>query len=294
MTDERSDVDMTPSVGVVTGAGRGMGRACLPHVATLCDVVIAVDRDASTLEEATADPAIRSAQVVGQVADISDARSVAALAETVGRHGRFRALAHAAGISPTMSDARTIFAVDLVGSALMLEALSALVVPGSAAVCFSSMASHILVPHGEETADGILAQPLAADLFDRMRVTVGETLDDPGFAYAWAKRGVQLLARRTAVSWGPAGGRVCSVSPGMVDTPQGRQEAEHQPAMALLEEMTPLQRYARAEELAAVVAFMLSDEASFLTGVDILVDGGVVAALAQSAGSATDMARADP
>ncbi len=272
---------MEPSVGVVTGAGRGMGRACLSDLATRCDVVIAVDLDADAVEQAAAETNGLDCEIIPTRADVSDAAAVAALASTVDARGRFRALAHAAGISPTMADPRTIFTVDLVGTALFLEAFTPLVRPGSAAVCFASMASHILVPAGDAEADPVLATPLEGDVFERMLAIVGPSLDDSGLAYAWAKRGVQLVARRAAIAWGPKGGRVCSISPGIVDTPQGRQEAEQQPAMAMLEQLTPLRRTAQADELAAVVDFLLSDRASFLTGVDVLVDGGVVAALAE-------------
>jgi NAD(P)-dependent dehydrogenase (short-subunit alcohol dehydrogenase family) len=63
----------------------------------------------------------------------------------------------------------------------------------------------------------------------------------------------------------------------MIDTPQGRQEAAAQPAMAVLLEHTPLRREGVDRELAAVVAFLCGPEASFMTGCDVLVDGGCVA-----------------
>ncbi len=276
-----------PAIAVVTGAGRGMGRACLRAAGSWCELVIAVDRDVELLAAAVEEERSSGLAVEGHPADVADSEAVAALAQSVARRGRFRALAHAAGVSPTMADWRTILQVDLVGSALLLEAFSSLVEPGSAAVCFASMASQLLLPNGVPEDDAVLGSPLADDFPARLRRVVGPGLEDTGIAYAWAKRGVQLLAARTAVEWGPRGGRVCSLSPGMVDTPQGRQEAAQQPMMAMLEELTPLRRYARAEELAAVASFLLSDAASFVTGVDVLADGGVVAAVRSGAGSGT-------
>ncbi|WP_308314204.1 SDR family oxidoreductase [Streptomyces sp. GbtcB7] len=75
------------------------------------------------------------------------------------------------------------------------------------------------------------------------------------------------------------GARACSLSPGIIDTPQGRQEAATHASMQRLIDATPLGRTGSSEDVASVVAFMLSDEAGFLNGIDILVDGGVFAAV---------------
>ena len=100
-------------------------------------------------------------------------------------------------------------------------------------------------------------------------------------AYAWAKRGVRRLVEREASAFGSVGARICSVSPGTIDTPMGRQEFEGQPGMRQLESMAPLGRSGHADEIAVVIDFLLSDQASFVTGTDVLVDGGVCAAVGQ-------------
>lgn len=268
------------TVGIVTGAGRGMGFACAQRLTGLVDTLILVDLDA--------DGAARAAEELGgqgkatvepYAADVSDPARLARLAERVGELGTLRAVAHAAGISPTMADWRRIVTVDLVGTARLLEALRPLVTEGTAFVCFASMAPLLGPDDAAPAALAALDDPLAEGFLDRLGEAVGPTIADPGQAYSWAKRGVQRLARREAVRLGPLGARVCSLSPGIIDTPQGRQESANHASMAALVQRTPLGREGRPEEIAAVVAFALSADASFLTGIDLLVDGGVVAAL---------------
>ena len=244
----------------------------------LVDVLLVVDLDAEGARDA-ADELSGATKSIPVALDVTDADAVAGLRDQVAAEGTLRAVAHAAGISPTMADWRTMIRVDLVGTALLLDALGPLVAPGTAAVCFASMAAHMAADHVDPAVDVALDAPLDGRLLERLREAAGEMVEDPGAAYGLAKRGVQRLVRREAVAWGARGGRVNSISPGMIDTPMGRQEFAAQPMMKVMLDMTPLAREGTAEELADAVAFLLSDRASFVTGTDLLVDGGVVAAL---------------
>jgi NAD(P)-dependent dehydrogenase (short-subunit alcohol dehydrogenase family) len=269
------------TVGIVTGAGRGMGLACARRLAAMVDRLLLVDLDASTVTAASQDPSFGSARAAVEpfVLDVTDREGLDRLADRVRELGTLRAVAHAAGISPTMADWRRIFTVDLLGTALLAEVLRPLVTEGTAMVCFASMAPMFAVTEPQPKVDAVLDSPLDERLLERLHDALGPAIEDTGVAYAWAKRGVQRFVQQEAVRVGPAGGRVCSVSPGTIDTPQGQLEAANHPFMEELVRRTPLGRLGRADEVAAVVAFMLSDDASFLSGVDVLVDGGVCAAM---------------
>jgi NAD(P)-dependent dehydrogenase (short-subunit alcohol dehydrogenase family) len=256
-----------------------MGLASAHRLVELGGVTVLVDRDGDSLGAAAAALGGRGRVVETVQADVTESADLEALRDRIAELGPLRAVVHAAGISPTMADWRLMFEVDLVGSARLFNLLAPLVVDGTAAVLFASMASQLLTPTGDPAVDALLDDPLADDLLDRLHGAIGDSITDSGVAYAWAKRGVQRLARREALRWGPLGGRVCSISPGMIDTPMGQQEAAGQPAMAALLEVAPLGRFGRPEELADVVAFLVSDQATYLTGTDVLVDGGVCAAL---------------
>jgi NAD(P)-dependent dehydrogenase (short-subunit alcohol dehydrogenase family) len=254
------------TVGIVTGAASGMGRACVHRLRGTVDHLVAVD-----LREPEIDGA------VGVACDVSDPAAITALVERVSELGPFRSLAHAAGLSPTMADPRRIIDVNLVGTVLLLDGFEPLVSPTSAAVCFSSSSAYSLPP---EALSSELWQLLSDPRADRFSDRAAALFTHSGLAYAWSKKGVQLEAARAAVRWGRRGGRVNSLSPGLIDTPMGRLEFENRPMKQAMLENTPLGRLGTAHEVASVVAFLLSEDASYVSGIDVLVDGALGATTA--------------
>jgi NAD(P)-dependent dehydrogenase (short-subunit alcohol dehydrogenase family) len=198
--------------------------------------------------------------------DVTDRASIEAVAAMV---DRLDALVVTAGLSPALADARSILSVNLAGSATVLEVFDPLVAEGAVGILLASLAAHMFEFPPEVLA--VLDEPASA-----ADAGLG---DDAATAYAMSKRGVIRMVRRAAPSWGARGARIVSVSPGVVDTPMGRSEIAAGHGVEEIVEGCSLGRAARPEELAAVITFLCSDAASYVTGTDWLVDGGSVASL---------------
>ena len=263
---------------MVVGAASGMGAAVARRLAAVgagpsgSGRLLLADVDLAGVEALAAE---LGDGAEAHRCDLTSADDLAALAAAVAP-GTLGALVMTAGLSPTMAPGRRILEVDLVGPARLVAAFAPVAGAWTAAVLFASMAAHLIPP--DPGIDAVLDAPLAPSLLDDL-AAAGVPVDDAGAAYAYGKRGVRRLVEREAVDWGRRGARLLSLSPGVIDTPMGRQENEAQPLMATMVAGSPLGRIITADEVAAVAAFLVSDAAAALTGTDVLVDGGTVAAM---------------
>jgi NAD(P)-dependent dehydrogenase (short-subunit alcohol dehydrogenase family) len=261
----------TRAVTVITGGAGGMGSACAEHFAQRGPVLL-TDSSEAALQATVERLKGEGYDASGIVCDITDVSAVQHLADAVASKGELSALVHTAGISPSMTqDPRKVLEVNLVGTAHLLDAFYWLATVGSACVCIASISGYRGVPPGTEP---LLLQPLRPDFFEALDelATVG---NNTRLAYALSKYGVKLLCQHRAREWGARGARLCSLSPGGIMTGMGKLERNR--GSTGLVENTALGRRGSPHEIASVVDFLCGPGASYITGVDIVVDGGVVA-----------------
>jgi NAD(P)-dependent dehydrogenase (short-subunit alcohol dehydrogenase family) len=259
-------------IAVLTGGAGGMAMACAHRLVGKYPLLLA-DVSAEALAAAASELQAEGGEVHTICCDVSDPDAVRALADRVSGSGRVGALVHTAGLAPPGArDARRVLEVNLAGTARVLDALRPLVARGATAVCIASLAGY---RQFAARYDDMLATPLDPELWNHLQAA-GAAVDDVLTTYALSKRGVILEVRRRAAEWGAAGARIVSISPGLVaDTTIGEAAATiHAGAYV---QQSAVGRAGYAEDIAGVVTFLLSEDAGYVTGCDILVDGGVVA-----------------
>lgn len=268
---------MSREVLVVIGTG-GMGRAIARRSGSGRKVLLADFNEpalAAVADELRGD----GYDVTSRAVDVGDRDSVLELAQAAADLGPVGHIAHTAGLSPAQASSEAILRVDLLGTALVLEAFGQVVSPGGAAVVVASMAGHMASGLDAASERALAATP-AQDLMD-LPFLVPIATGDPGPAYSIAKRANLLRVQSAAASWGKRGARVNSISPGVISTAMGRQELDGESGdqMRAMIAMSGTGRPGTPDDIAAAAAFLLGPNADFITGTDLLVDGGVVAAV---------------
>lgn len=269
---------------VITGGAGGMGVETAKiigrdHPVVLCDV--RQDR----LDTAVATLTDLGITAIAVNCDVTDRGAVDGLFETAANLGTIGAVVHTAGVSPAMGDAEYVMRTNAIGTLNVNEAFYATVESGGAIVNVASMAAHILPEELIPVAAFPSAfQDEAAFMTDTLAACdIAGEQQRSGIAYAVSKNFVKWYSSSQAERFNGRGLRIVSVSPGSVDTEMGRLEEAGGAGALVADAAVP--RWGKPEEMAELFAFCVGDRAGYLTGTDILNDGGVVASIRERARS---------
>lgn len=255
---------------VITGGAGGIGQAC---ARTFKDDLLIITDYLQEVVDKTVESLLKEGyNAKGIACDITSKKDVDKLKNFVSNNGKLKALIHTAGVSGTVKDPKKVYTIDLVGTDILVDAFYELATIDSVAVLLSSMMAHTVPP--DDIYDEALQNPQAPGSFETVNRFVNGSSD---LMYNFSKRGVILLLEKNVAKWGEKGARIVSVSPGVIETPMALKAAEEHPErMEMIKQATPLKRNGKPGDVADLIYFLISDAASFITGTDILVDGGVL------------------
>ncbi len=210
--------------------------------------------------------------------DVSSRQDVEALVRRATKLGDVTRLVQAAGVSPSQASPEMVLKVDLYGTAMLLEAFGEVIARGGSGVVIASQSGHRLPPLSPEENRALATAPVE-DLLGLALLQPGQVKDSL-HAYQLAKRGNSLRVMAEAVRWGRRGARINTISPGIVMTPLAKDELTGPCAEGYrrMIEGSAVGRAGTPDEVGAVAALLMGPEGGFITGSDVLMDGGVTAA----------------
>jgi NAD(P)-dependent dehydrogenase (short-subunit alcohol dehydrogenase family) len=260
---------------VVIGAGQ-IGLAIARRVSAGKHVVLADlhEGNAAAAAEVLANAGF---DVSFTAVDVSSRESVRALIQTAAPFGDVTGVIHAAGVSPSQATPEVILAVDLYGTALVLEEFGNVIAPGGSGVVIASQSGHRLGALTAQQDASLAATP--ADELLALPVLAPDQVTDSLHAYQLAKRANSLRVMAEAVRWGKRGARLNTISPGIVITPLARDEltGPRGEGYRRMIALCPAGRAGTPDEVGTVGALLMGPEGAFITGSDFLMDGGVTA-----------------
>jgi NAD(P)-dependent dehydrogenase (short-subunit alcohol dehydrogenase family) len=209
--------------------------------------------------------------------DVSSRGSVHALVEVAASFGDIMGVIHAAGVSPSQASPSTILAVDLYGTAVVLDEFGSAIARRGSGIVIASQSGHRLAALTAEEDDALATTP--TDELLTLPMLQPDQVTDSLHAYQLAKRGNALRVKAEAVRWGKRGARVNTISPGIIMTPLARDEltGPRGEGYRRMIDLCPAGRAGTPDEVGALGALLMGPDGAFITGSDFLIDGGVTA-----------------
>lgn len=260
---------------LITGAASGIGK-CTAELMGENHKLILCDRSEEQLQEFSRYLSHKGIHNYPIVCDVSIQADVQKAIEAATNDGPLHKVFHSAGVSTSsVETAAQMYDINLKGTGYFIEAMTPHIQAGTSMVCVASQASYfselMITPEIKE----VLSTPLADNFIERLEAADSSKASmQLGAAYGLSKRGVRYLVEDVAFAWGKKDARINTLSPGIIETPMTITEATKHPQMVTIKDLTPLQRWGQPIEVAKVAEFVLSGGASFMTGADLLLDGG--------------------
>lgn len=263
------------NVTVLIGAG-SIGLAIARRVSSGSHVLVAdlkkenADAVSKTLEEAGFETSV-------EVVNVSKREDVERLAKRAQDIGEIKHLIHAAGVSPSQAPISAILHIDLYGTALILEVFGNVIARGGSGVVIASQSGHRLGALADEQNKQLALTPTEELL--KLPILQDGQVKDTLHAYQLSKRGNSLRVMAEAVKWAKRGARVNTISPGIIITPLAKDELNGPRGEGYRNMLakSPAGRAGTPDECANVAALLMGPDGAFITGSDILMDGGVTA-----------------
>lgn len=261
-------------VVALLGAG-SMGTAIVRRIAASKKILLG-DISEKALERVSADFKRSGYDVETCVVNALEKKSVVAFAKKAADLGPVMYFIDTAGASPNQASPEHIVNLDMVGTGYAVDAFGEVIAEGGAGLIISSQAAYMYpIPNEDELQ---IVNATTDELTD-LPIVKNVAMQNSGFAYMIAKRVNHLQAQRAAAtSWGERRARINTISPGIIVTPLAYDEfnANGEGYQAMID-ASAARRVASSDEIADAAAFLLGEHASFITGTDLLIDGGVIA-----------------
>nr|WP_159465252.1 SDR family oxidoreductase [Scandinavium goeteborgense] len=210
--------------------------------------------------------------------DVSSRQSIQELVKQACALGAVKGVIHTAGQSPSQAKAQDLIKVDLYGTAVLFEEFGHVIAEGGSAVVIGSQSSHRLNVDAltQDEADA-LATVAPEEL---LNLPLVKSIKDSLYAYQISKRGNALRVMAEAVKWGKRGARINCISAGIIYTPLAYDELNSAERGAFYQNMlskSPAGRGGTPDEIGALAEFLFGLNGTYITGSDILIDGGATA-----------------